>query len=103
MGAHRCVPLPHRIDVARTLGPLRVGRHDPTTLLGADTVLRAMRTPDGPATLRAERTGDRFDVDCGEREDGDGRESPAAGALSASRPGAYAHTGSVPGRQLRHT
>ena len=44
------------IDLARTLGPLRVGRHDPTILLGADTVLRAMRTPDGPATLRAEHT-----------------------------------------------
>jgi len=63
MGARRCVPLPHRIDVARTLGPLRVGRHDPTTLLGADTVLRAMRTPEGPATLRAEHRGDRFDVE----------------------------------------
>jgi 3-methyladenine DNA glycosylase/8-oxoguanine DNA glycosylase len=49
----RTVTAPFPVDLGRTLGPLRTGRHDPTILLNPTTVLQAMRTPDGPATLRA--------------------------------------------------
>lgn len=61
--ARRTIPIPHEIDLARTLGPVRTGRHDPTILLNDTTVLRATRTPDGPATIRAEQQGDRFEVE----------------------------------------
>ena len=41
------------LDVRRTLSPLRRGSGDPTYRLPGDgTVWRAMRTPDGPGTLR---------------------------------------------------
>ena len=61
--ARRTIPIPHAIDLARTLGPLRTGRHDPTILVNDTTVLRATRTPDGPATVRAEHHGDRFEAE----------------------------------------
>jgi 3-methyladenine DNA glycosylase/8-oxoguanine DNA glycosylase len=61
--ARRTVPIPHAIDLARTLGPIRTGRHDPTILVNDTTVLRATRTPDGPASIRAEHHGDRFEVE----------------------------------------
>ena len=61
--ARRSVPIPHPIDLARTLGPIRTGRHDPTILLNETTVMRASRTPDGPATIRAEHHTDRFEVE----------------------------------------
>ena len=59
----RTVPVPFPIDLGRSLGPLRVGRNDPTILLGARTVVRASRTPAGAATLRADHHGDRFEVE----------------------------------------
>jgi len=39
------------IDLALTLAPLRHGRLDPTIRIAPSAVLRATRTPDGPATL----------------------------------------------------
>ncbi len=59
----RTVPVPFAIDLGRSLAPLRVGRNDPTILLGASTVVRATRTPVGPATVRADQHGDRFEVE----------------------------------------
>jgi len=61
--ARRTVPIPHGIDLALTLGPIRIGRHDPTMLLNATVVVRTSRTPLGPATIRAEHHGDRFEVE----------------------------------------
>jgi 3-methyladenine DNA glycosylase/8-oxoguanine DNA glycosylase len=61
--ARRTIPIPHAIDLARTLGPIRTGRHDPTILLNDTTAMRATRTPDGPATIRVEQHGDRFEVE----------------------------------------
>jgi endonuclease III len=59
----RTIEVPFAIDLGRSLRPLRVGRHDPTIRLSERAVLRATRTPDGPATLRAEHQGDRFVVE----------------------------------------
>lgn len=56
----RHLPLPFPVDLRRSLRPLRVGRADPTVLLGERAVLRATRTPDGPATLRIDHEGDRL-------------------------------------------
>jgi 3-methyladenine DNA glycosylase/8-oxoguanine DNA glycosylase len=61
--SRRTIPLPFAVDLARSLRPLRTGRQDPTILLGPDTVLRATRSPDGPVTLRAERTGEVLEVE----------------------------------------
>ncbi len=58
----RTIPTPAPIDLAQTLGPLQVGRHDRTMDLGATAAWRATRTPDGPATLHLVSTGD--DVRC---------------------------------------
>lgn len=56
----RSIPLPHALDLRHSLGPLRVGKHDPTISLGPHAVLRAMRTPIGPATLLVRHEGDRL-------------------------------------------
>jgi 3-methyladenine DNA glycosylase/8-oxoguanine DNA glycosylase len=40
------------VDIARTLGPLRRGPHDPTCRVEVGAWWRATRTPEGPATLR---------------------------------------------------
>jgi 3-methyladenine DNA glycosylase/8-oxoguanine DNA glycosylase len=48
----RTFHLPFEVDLPRTISPLRTGRHDPTILVDRTTLLQAMRTPDGPATLR---------------------------------------------------
>ena len=56
----RVVPLPFAVDLRRSLRPLRVGRGDPTILLDERAVLRASRTPLGPATIRADHEGDRI-------------------------------------------
>ncbi|MFL5766522.1 MAG: DNA-3-methyladenine glycosylase family protein [Actinomycetota bacterium] len=47
----RSFPAPPAIDLRLTLSPLRHGHGDPTTRLGRQAVIRAARTPDGPATL----------------------------------------------------
>ncbi|CAN5505401.1 3-methyladenine DNA glycosylase [soil metagenome] len=54
----RSIHPPFRIDLRRTLGPLRHGRNDPTARFAADGFWRATRTPAGTATLhvRAEGT-----------------------------------------------
>jgi 3-methyladenine DNA glycosylase/8-oxoguanine DNA glycosylase len=46
----RTLPLPHAVDLRRTLGPLRRGSGDPTTRFAGTALWRATRTPDGPAT-----------------------------------------------------
>jgi endonuclease III len=64
-----------RADSLRiTLGPLRNGRHDPTTQIGPFELIRATHTPDGPGTVRvqwgpARMTGDGTSAD---RTSGDG-------------------------------
>lgn len=45
------------VDLAATVFPLRRGYRDPTTRVGAREVLRALRTPDGHATLRLTQVG----------------------------------------------
>lgn len=42
---------PHPVDLARTVGMLRRGATDPTTVIDGPVIWRAMRTPLGPATL----------------------------------------------------
>jgi 3-methyladenine DNA glycosylase/8-oxoguanine DNA glycosylase len=59
----RTLPLPFPLDLRRSLRPLRLGKHDPTIQLAASSMLRASRTPAGPATLRVEHQGDRLDLE----------------------------------------
>ena len=59
----RAFSLPFAVDLPRTVGPLRTGRHDPTTLLSQSTLIRAVRTPDGPATLRADLHGEDVEAE----------------------------------------
>lgn len=42
---------PHALDLIRTVGMLRRGRTDPTTVIDGGVIWRALRTPEGPATL----------------------------------------------------
>jgi 3-methyladenine DNA glycosylase/8-oxoguanine DNA glycosylase len=48
----RLVRLPFAVDVALTMGPLRHGRYDPTIRFEGPVAWWALRTADGPATLR---------------------------------------------------
>lgn len=59
----RTLRLPFPVDLRRSMRHLRVGRHDPTILLGEKAVLRASRTPSGTATIRADHQGDRLAVE----------------------------------------
>jgi len=59
----RSIPLRFALDLRRSLRPLRLGKHDPTVLLAASTMLRATRTAAGPATVRVEHQGDRVAVE----------------------------------------
>jgi 3-methyladenine DNA glycosylase/8-oxoguanine DNA glycosylase len=52
------VTLRGRIDLTAVLWPHLRGYRDPTTLLERGRAWRAMRTPDGPATLRIDRLTD---------------------------------------------
>jgi 3-methyladenine DNA glycosylase/8-oxoguanine DNA glycosylase len=84
----RAIPLEVALDLRRSLHPLRLGKHDPTIQLGRQAVVRATRTPDGPATFRAEHHGDRIQVDAW----GDGaawalEQAPAALGLLDDRAG----------------
>lgn len=45
------MPLQAPFDLARTLGPLARGRHDPCVRLGRDTAWLALRRPGGPVSL----------------------------------------------------
>ena len=50
------------LDLQATLRPVRRGRGDPTTRLGHRELLRAMRTPVGPATLHLRQEGDSVEA-----------------------------------------
>ena len=45
----RTIPLPFAIDLRRSLGALRLGKHDPTISIQPASVAVAMQTPDGDA------------------------------------------------------
>ncbi|MBW2395907.1 MAG: DNA-3-methyladenine glycosylase 2 family protein, partial [Deltaproteobacteria bacterium] len=53
--ATRTLRLEGDLDFANTLGPLSVGRSDPTSEIGRDGAAWATRTPEGPATLLVQR------------------------------------------------
>src|SRR5688572_17020193 len=59
----RSIPLPFALDLRRSMRPLRLGKHDPTINLVDGTMVRATRTPDGPATMQVEHQGDRLEVE----------------------------------------
>jgi 3-methyladenine DNA glycosylase/8-oxoguanine DNA glycosylase len=61
--ATRTIPLTEPIDLAGTLFPLVRGRGDPTMRLDGAEAIRALRTPDGPATLRVRALADRIDCE----------------------------------------
>ena len=62
--ASRTIRLEGPVDLARTLFPLRRGHQDPTTRIGDGTVVRALRTPDGPVVLTFRQVGtDRVEAD----------------------------------------
>ena len=41
----------HPLDLLRTVGMLRRGRNDPTTVIDGGVIWRALRTPSGIATI----------------------------------------------------
>ena len=47
----RTITFTEPVDLALTIAPLRRGRYDPATQLGAAGLWRATRTPEGPSTL----------------------------------------------------
>jgi len=59
----RTLPLDRPLDLRLTLATLRRGPGDPTIRLGAGAVVRATRTPHGPATLHVRHLGDRLEVE----------------------------------------
>jgi len=98
----RSITLPFALDLRRSLRPLRLGKHDPTILLAATTMLRATRTAAGVATVRVDHQGDRLVVEAW----GDGAElvleqAPAWLGLHDDRRG-FAPTDPVVGELHRH-
>jgi 3-methyladenine DNA glycosylase/8-oxoguanine DNA glycosylase len=61
--SRRTIPLPFALDLRRSLRPVRLGKHDPTVHLTVRAMLRASRTPAGPATMRVEQERDRLVVE----------------------------------------
>lgn len=59
----RTIQLPFAVELGRSLRPLRLGKHDPTIVLRERLAGLALRTPDGPGTLRANHLGDRIEVE----------------------------------------
>jgi 3-methyladenine DNA glycosylase/8-oxoguanine DNA glycosylase len=53
----RRIVAPHPVDLAATLFPLRRGYQDPTTRIRGREAIVALRTPQGPATVRLIATG----------------------------------------------
>jgi len=49
---------PHPLDLRRTVGMLRRGGNDPTTVIDGSVIWRAVRTPSGPSTLVLRPIGD---------------------------------------------
>ena len=70
------VSLPAPIDLNLTLGPIAHGRGDPTIRFGPDGIWRAIRTREGPATIRLRPVADGVDVSAW----GPGAASAVAGA-----------------------
>jgi 3-methyladenine DNA glycosylase/8-oxoguanine DNA glycosylase len=69
--------IPHPVDLLGSLRPLVASSHDPTIRLRPDLVVRASRTPEGPATLLIRRCSDgRFEAEAF----GPGRERALDGA-----------------------
>ena len=52
----RTIDVGGQLDLGRTMFPLRRGRGDPVMRIDGAVVWRAMRTPDGPATVRLTQT-----------------------------------------------
>lgn len=61
--ARRTILAPAPIDLASTLGELRLGGHDPTIRLSGNEVLRATNTPCGAATLHLRANGRRVEAE----------------------------------------
>ena len=59
----RTITPPFAVDLRRSLRPLRLGKHDPTVHLTSSAVALGMRTPLGPASVRAVQDQDRFQVE----------------------------------------
>jgi 3-methyladenine DNA glycosylase/8-oxoguanine DNA glycosylase len=59
----RTITLPFAVDLRRSLGALRLGKHDPTIQLTSGGVAVAMHTPLGGAALRAQLQGDRIEAE----------------------------------------
>ncbi|HEY7175846.1 MAG TPA: DNA-3-methyladenine glycosylase 2 family protein [Micromonosporaceae bacterium] len=53
----RRLAVPERYDLAGTLAPLAMNRHDPVARIGGRSAWWSARTPDGPATLHLAREG----------------------------------------------
>lgn len=60
--ASAAIPYDGQLDLGETLGPLRRGQADPTIRFEGRGVWRAMRTPDGPASLHLELGEGRVDA-----------------------------------------
>jgi 3-methyladenine DNA glycosylase/8-oxoguanine DNA glycosylase len=61
--ATRTISLTEPIDLASTLFPLVRGHGDPTMRVDGAEAIRALRTPDGPATVRVRGLADRIDCE----------------------------------------
>jgi 3-methyladenine DNA glycosylase/8-oxoguanine DNA glycosylase len=59
----RTIPLDRPLDLGLTLGLLRHGLGDPTISIAPGRVARALRTPDGPATLLLRSRGRRLEAE----------------------------------------
>jgi 3-methyladenine DNA glycosylase/8-oxoguanine DNA glycosylase len=59
----RSITPPFPIDLAATLFPLRRGTGDPTTRIEGEGALRAILTPEGPATLRLSARSGRIEAE----------------------------------------
>jgi 3-methyladenine DNA glycosylase/8-oxoguanine DNA glycosylase len=91
----RSLKLPFALDLSRSLGSMRLGKHDPTILLGDRAVLWASRMPSGPATIRVEHHGDRVELEAwGDGADDALERAPASLGLLDDR------TGFEPGHPL---
>jgi endonuclease III len=59
----RTIPLDRPLDIRLTLAPHLRGAADPAMRLGRDRAIRAMRTPDGPATIELSLRGTTLHVE----------------------------------------
>ncbi len=59
----RTIPLDRPLDLRLTLAPHLRGAADPAMRLGRDRAIRAMRTPDGPATIELSLRGTTLHVE----------------------------------------